>query len=66
MATYLYITENHPFRTYEDAQKYALKDGRWPDVIYKYDFETLALLKILHPIRLEDGCCGKYEFEEED
>jgi hypothetical protein len=75
MTTYLYITENCPpvpklklwkqGRTFEAAQKYALNDGRFPQEIYKYDIETLKLVKILRPIRIEDGCCGKYEFEDE-
>lgn len=65
MASYLYITENQPFRTYEDAQKYVLKDGRWPKEIYKYDAETLEIVKILHPIRINDGYLGRYEFEDE-
>lgn len=67
MTTYLYVTENQPFWTFEAACNYALKDGRWPTDIYKYNAKTLDLLKILHPIHINDGsCCGKDEFEEDE
>lgn len=68
MSSYLYVTENTPFRTFEEAQKHALGSGYYePDDIYKYNADTLELLEILRPINVSTcHWCTSYEFEDTD